>query len=92
MPWSRIEGRKLRLGMGREKWGQRVEVERMRRVKKAERMRAMGYEFEGIGLTGVEAVPVRTVVKKAPIEATKEIEQEGTSLTAPRNNGRDDSP
>ncbi|MCJ1466321.1 hypothetical protein MMC07_004940 [Pseudocyphellaria aurata] len=63
VPWSKIEGRKLEMAMGREGWEKRIETEKKRRVEKNEATKELGYEFEGNGLKGVDEVPVREGVK-----------------------------
>lgn len=59
VPWNKIEGRKLEMGMGREGWGKRIEGERKRRSEKAEQLKEIGYEFEGGELKSVDVVPVK---------------------------------
>ncbi|MCJ1260858.1 hypothetical protein MMC22_000722 [Lobaria immixta] len=59
VPWSKIEGRKLEMPMGREGWGKRIETEKKRREEKSEAMKELGYEFEGNELKGIDEVPVR---------------------------------
>lgn len=59
VPWNKIEGRKLEMGMGREGWEKRIEGEKKRRSEKADQLKEIGYEFEGGELKGVDAVPVK---------------------------------
>jgi nucleolar protein 15 len=59
VPWAKIEGRKLEMGMGREKWSRRIEGERKRRSAKMEKLKGIGYEFEAPELKGVDTVAVR---------------------------------
>lgn len=59
VPWSRIEGRKLAIGMDREGWGKRIETEKKRREAKNEAMKRIGYEFDMGELKGVEDILVR---------------------------------
>ena len=68
VPWNKIEGRKLELGMGRDAWARRIEEEKKRRSEKADKLREIGYEFEAGELKGVDAVPVKP--KPKPIEGT----------------------
>ncbi|MCJ1225456.1 hypothetical protein MMC12_002105 [Toensbergia leucococca] len=74
VPWARIEGRKLERGLGREGWERRVEGERKRRVEMGERLKGIGYVFEGGGLKGVEAVPVRTT-KEIVVSGKAEVQE-----------------
>lgn len=66
VPWNKIEGRKLEMGMGRDGWERRIEEEKKRRSEKADRLREIGYEFPAGELKGVDAVPV----KPKPSEGT----------------------
>lgn len=59
VPWNKIEGRKLEMGMGRDGWERRIEEEKKRRSEKADRLREIGYEFPAGELKGVDAVPVK---------------------------------
>lgn len=59
VPWSRIEGRKLAMGMDREGWGKRVQAEKKRREAKSEAMKRIGYNFDMGELKGVENVLVK---------------------------------
>ena len=58
MPRNRMEGSALKKGRGREDWEKKVKQERVRRLKKGERLKELGieYEFEGPKLVGVEEV------------------------------------
>ena len=80
VPWNKIEGRKLAMGMGREAWEKRVGREEKRRVGKAEKLKEIGYEFDAGKLKGVDSVPIRANL--APIEDAAQdqeiIEQEKT--------------
>lgn len=58
VPWAQIEGRKLAMPAGRERWEKRVEAEGKRRQKKAEQMREIGYEIDA-PLKGVDQVPIQ---------------------------------
>ncbi|KAL8932877.1 MAG: hypothetical protein Q9211_006080 [Gyalolechia sp. 1 TL-2023] len=63
VPWAKIEGRKLEVGVGREQWEKRVETERKRRIKKSDKMKEIGYEFEAPEVKGVEGVKGKEVEK-----------------------------
>ncbi|KAL8668934.1 MAG: hypothetical protein Q9168_006460 [Polycauliona sp. 1 TL-2023] len=77
VPWSKLEGKKLEKKVGREEWGKRVEVEKKKRGKKAEKMKSIGYEFEAPKLKGPEDVPVREVE-----DAEKDAAVEGPSSSS----------
>ena len=59
VPWNKIEGRKLEVGLGREQWAGRIEGEKRRRASKNEKTKEIGYEFEAGELKGVDQVLVR---------------------------------
>ncbi|KAI4169630.1 MAG: hypothetical protein LQ343_005569 [Gyalolechia ehrenbergii] len=63
VPWAKIEGRKLDIGIGREQWEKRVETERKRRIKKGDKLKEIGYEFEAPEVKGVEGVKGKEVEK-----------------------------
>ncbi|KAL8934002.1 MAG: hypothetical protein Q9216_006118 [Gyalolechia sp. 2 TL-2023] len=63
VPWAKIEGRKLEVGVGRAQWEKRVETERKRRTKKGDKLKEIGYEFEAPELKGVEGVKGKEVAK-----------------------------
>lgn len=46
VPWNKMEGRRLKHGMPEEAWNKRIEKEEVRRAKKKEALKSMGYEFE----------------------------------------------
>ena len=80
VPWNKIEGRKLEMGLGREQWAERIEGEKKRRASKNEKTKEIGYKFETGELKGVSQVPVRGVAKK--IEDGEKIEEEKSLVTA----------
>lgn len=59
VPWNRIEGRKINLPMGRERWERRVETEKRRRVKKNKGLESIGYEGPVGNMREVDDVPMR---------------------------------
>lgn len=86
VPRNRLEGTRLRKGMGREAWEKRVERENQKRVEKAEKLKELGYEFDMPAVKGVESVkeqralPVpadevemkRAIEDAPPVEAAEE--------------------
>lgn len=72
-PRNKLEGVRLRKGMGREGWEKRVEREEQKRLEKAEKMKELGYEFEMPAVRAVENVPEQKVLKQAD-EEPKAIE------------------
>lgn len=59
VPWNRIEGRKLKLPMGREAWERRVQMEKKRREKKNKGLQSIGYEGPEGALREVRDLPIR---------------------------------
>ena len=79
VPWSKIEGRKMELGAGRDVWEKRVENEKGRRAKKAEKLKEIGYDMPNTGLKAVADVPVR---KRKVIEEAVEVMEEKSLVVA----------
>ncbi|KAI9873339.1 MAG: hypothetical protein M1830_000519, partial [Pleopsidium flavum] len=63
VPWSKLEGRKLEMGMGEAGWEKRIEGEKQRRKAKEEKLKAIGYEFDAPTLKGVAEVKARISTK-----------------------------
>ena len=63
VPWAKLEGRKLELGMGREGWDKRIGREEERRKVKGEKLlEVLGYDAVGEvdrGIKKTESVPVK---------------------------------
>ena len=82
VPWSKMEGRKLAMGMGEAGWEKRIEGEKQRRKVKEEKLKAIGYVFEAPILKGVADLAHKTPEKaikglegQAEGEAIPEIDQ-----------------
>ena len=73
IPWAQIEGRKLAMPAGRERWGKRVEAEEKKRQKKAEQMKQIGYGIDA-PLKSVDQVPIQE--SKKAIENARLAEEE----------------
>jgi nucleolar protein 15 len=56
VPWNKLEGRKLEQGASEETWEKRNEKEEERRAEKAEKLKAIGYEFEAPKIKSVKGV------------------------------------
>ena len=80
VPWNKIEGRKLEMGLGKEQWAGRIEKEKKRRASKNEKTKAIGYEFEAGDLKGVDQVPVKDAAKNG--ENGEKVEEEKSLVTA----------
>ena len=83
VPWNKIEGRKLEVGLGREQWAGRIEGEKKRRAAKNEKTKEIGYEFEAGELKGVDQVQVRS-----EIENEAKVDEEKSLVTAGGEGGR----
>ncbi len=73
VPWNKIQGRKLEQGASEEQWDKRVEREEERREKKADKLKAIGYEFEAPKVKTTKEI---TKKEKAPLALTAEEEAE----------------
>ena len=87
VPWNKIEGRKLEMGLGREQWAGKIEGEKKRRASKNQKTKEIGYEFETTDLKGVDQVPVKSAAKK--IENREKVEEEKSLVTAGGADGND---
>ena len=85
VPWNAIEGRKLSQGIGREEWGKRIEREQGRRASKGEKLKEIGYEFEGAALKGVDTLPIKEGKADSDTEMaeTKLVEEDRTVVVSP---------
>lgn len=57
VPWNKLEGRKLKQGLTEQGWENRNEKEEKRRANKAEKLKAIGYEFEAPKLKSAKNIP-----------------------------------
>ncbi|KAK4969241.1 nucleolar protein [Elasticomyces elasticus] len=64
-PWAKLEGRRLRQGMERKGWEKRVQGENKRRSIKADKMKALGYDYKMPALKAVDEVPVKQAIDGA---------------------------
>lgn len=75
-PWNQIERKRLLKGKTRDQWSKRIEQEQRKRLAKAEKLKAMGYEIDLPQLKAVEDVPIQVPEEKAieGAEATPAVE------------------
>jgi nucleolar protein 15 len=72
IPWNKIAGNKLARPLTEEAWEERNAKETKRRADRAEKLKAIGYEFEAPALKAAPApAPVEAVEEKKP-EAVEE--------------------
>lgn len=79
VPWNKIAGRKLAQGASEATWEKRIEKEENRRVEKAEKMKALGYEFEAPKIKSAKNVAKKPAEQPAAIangDEAKAIEAE----------------
>jgi nucleolar protein 15 len=70
-PWNQIERKRLLKGKTRDQWSKRIEQEQRKRLAKADKLKAMGYEIDLPQLKAVEDVPIQVPEEKA-IEGAEE--------------------
>lgn len=91
-PWNRIEKKRLEKGKTRDQWSKRIEQEQQKRLAKADKLKALGYEIDLPQLKSVDDVPVQVPDETKAIEAgetpvdepLKTIEAPATSEDAPK--------
>lgn len=81
-PWNKIEKKRLDKGKTREQWTDRIEKEQKKRLAKAEKLKAVGYEFELPELMDVDQVPVQEEPKE--IEDSKPAEEPVKAIEEPK--------
>jgi nucleolar protein 15 len=64
VPWNKMAGKQLELARSESAWKNKISKEEKRRAERAEKLKALGYEFEAPALKEAEA--------KAQIESTDE--------------------
>ncbi|KAH8697268.1 hypothetical protein BGW36DRAFT_461286 [Talaromyces proteolyticus] len=69
VPWNKIDKQHLERGKSREKWTKNIQQEEKRRLAKAEKMKALGYEIELPTLTSVDQVPVQKALASTTVES-----------------------
>ncbi|EYE97845.1 uncharacterized protein EURHEDRAFT_493704 [Aspergillus ruber CBS 135680] len=88
-PWNKIEKKRLEKGKTREQWTDRIEKEQKKRLAKAEKLKAVGYEVELPELMDVDEVPVQEEPKaiedsKPAEEPVKAIEEPVKTIEEPK--------
>jgi nucleolar protein 15 len=73
VPWNKIAGRKLAQGASETTWEKRIEKEENRRVEKAQKMKALGYEFEAPKIKSAKNVAKKPAEQPAAIENGDEV-------------------
>ncbi|GIK03733.1 hypothetical protein Aspvir_007807 [Aspergillus viridinutans] len=82
-PWNRIEKKRLEKGKTREQWSERIEREQKRRLAKAEKLKALGYEYELPQLKSVDEVPVQEDTKAIEAAADATADEPVKAIEAP---------
>ncbi|KAM5434067.1 nucleolar protein [Microsporum canis] len=90
-PWNQIEKRRLEAGKSRDQWSKAISKESSKRAKKAEKMKALGYEYDIPQLKSVEDVPVAPTVQNqieegsmSPIAAIEDKKEETPKKQEPK--------
>lgn len=93
-PWNRIEKKRLEKGKTREQWSKRIETEQKKRLSKAKKLKALGYEMDLPQLKSVDAVPVQEAPKavEGETEKTEAIEPAAEEPQAIEAAPTDDTP
>ncbi|KAH6656751.1 hypothetical protein BKA67DRAFT_552949 [Truncatella angustata] len=73
IPSNKIEGNKLKKPLSEGKWASKIEKENKKRAEKAEKLKALGYEFEAPELKEAVA-PTAGALEDAQEEAPKAVE------------------
>ncbi|KAK3304570.1 uncharacterized protein B0T15DRAFT_536962 [Chaetomium strumarium] len=71
VPWNKMAGRQLERPLSESQWQVKISKEEQRRAARAEKLKAMGYEFEPPQLKAAEAKPM---LENGTDEAPKAIE------------------
>lgn len=79
VPWNKIEGRKLEQGASEAVWDERIKKEEARREKKADTLKAIGYEFEAPEIKSTKDVEKK---EQAPAALTEEVADERKAIEA----------
>lgn len=86
-PWNRIEKKRLEKGKTREQWSKRNEQEQKKRLEKAEKLKALGYEIELPKLKSADDVPIQETpkaIEETPEEPVKAVEAPAASEETPK--------
>jgi nucleolar protein 15 len=73
-PWNQIERKRLLKGKTREQWSKRIEQEQRKRLAKADKLKALGYQIDLPQLKAVEDVPIQV----PEVEEPKAVEAAAT--------------
>ncbi|KAK3371713.1 hypothetical protein B0T24DRAFT_530987 [Lasiosphaeria ovina] len=82
IPWNKMAGKQLERALPESKWAAKVTKEEKRRAARAEKLKAIGYEFESPKLKAAEAKEVAAVKASEPAkpaEAAPAAEAEAES-------------
>lgn len=77
-PWNQIERKRLLKGKTRDQWSKRIEQEQRKRLAKAEKLKALGYEIDLPQLKAVEDVPIQVPEEAKAIEVEAAATEEAT--------------
>lgn len=83
VPWNKLEGRKLKLGMDEAGWSKRVEREEVRRANKKEAMKSMGYDFNIPKLKSVKDLPKKQKQSSLLLTSNSRVDDEQAKAIEP---------
>ncbi len=84
VPWNKMEGRKLELGLTEAGWDKRAAKEQARREKKAEQMKALGYTFTAPALKYAKDVEKRPIEQVILTTEEEEVVEEPVVVEEPK--------
>ncbi|KAK4455032.1 hypothetical protein QBC34DRAFT_391375 [Podospora aff. communis PSN243] len=71
IPWNAMVGRHLERPLGETKWQGKISKEEKRRAERAEKLKALGYEFESPALKAPKAQEVIESATEEPVKAVE---------------------
>lgn len=83
VPWNKMEGRKLAQGATEEVWEKRTAKEQKRRQDKADKLKAIGYEFDAPALKSAKGLAQKASPAQALESAPEEMKLLEDAAPAP---------
>lgn len=83
VPWNKMQGKHLERPLSESKWAGKISKEEERRAKRAEKLKAIGYEFEPPALKAAEAKEVPAAIEEAKEDTAVEEAPPPAAIEAP---------
>ncbi|KAM7208458.1 RNA-binding domain containing protein [Naviculisporaceae sp. PSN 640] len=83
VPWNKMQGKQLERPLSESKWAGKISKEEQRRAKRAEKLKAIGYEFEPPALKAAEAKEVPAAIEEGKEDAAIEDAPAPAAIEAP---------